>query len=158
MESKNKRLLEKLEADFDQLSSCEKWDKNQIELMKDLQKLMYYIEVRDAMKTGGEYPGSEYMEDDGESRRSYTNIPNLPNMNSYTRSMPARRANGQFMSGHYPMNGNGNWYYDGGMSGRRYLDSEKENAVHYLHRILDSETRPEMVTAMQNVIRELEMK
>lgn len=45
-----------------------------------------------------------------------------------------------------------------GRSGRRYYDGEKDSTVAYLRRMMDSETRPEMKTAMQNVIKELEMR
>lgn len=56
--------------------------------------------------------------------------------------------------------GSGRRYYDDNMrgSGRRYYDGEKDTSVAYLRRMMDSETRPEMKTAMQNVIKELEMR
>lgn len=169
MEDMDKKLVEKLDVDFHKWASKEGWDPCDITLMKDLQKLMYYIEVRDAMKNGTkQYPGSEYMEDERSYRRG-------------------RNAMGQFTSGHQdygydnydgrsmhnmPMNdapwdydgryyeqGSGRRYYDDmRASGRRYYDSEKDNTVNYLRRMMDSETRPDMKTAMQNVLRELESK
>lgn len=127
-----KRQIEKFEADYDQIAAKGSWSKDEIEMMKDLQKLMYYLEVRCAMKEGGEYPGSEYMD-----KRSYDMA------HSYARGH----------NGTYPM------YYDNmGMSGRRYYDSEKENAVHELHRMMDSKTDPEVKMAIQSAIRNLEMK
>lgn len=166
----SKHLIEKFEADFHKIASKEGWEPCDITLMKDLEKLMYYIEVRDAMKGTDEYPGSEYMDD----------------MRSYARGRN-RNAMGQFTSGgmgygnyydgrsmhNMPMNdgpwgydnryydqGSGRRYYDDNMrgSGRRYYDGEKDTSVAYLRRMMDSETRPEMKTAMQNVIKELEMR
>lgn len=156
----NGYLIDKFEADFHKIASKEGWEPCDITLMKDLEKLMYYIEVRDAMKGTGEYPGSEYMGD----------------MRSYARGR--NPMNGRFTSGgmgygnyydgrsmhNMPMDdgpwGYDNRYYDqgSGRSGRRYYDGEKDSTVAYLRRMMDSETRPEMKTAMQNVIKELEMR
>lgn len=60
-------------------------------------------------------------------------------------------------SGTYPM-GNGPWYYDDGMSGRRYYDGEKEDAIHKLHKAMDAETNPEFRMAIQEAIHMLEGK
>lgn len=162
MDSKTKRLIERYENDFDRLSANEMYTPEQLVQMKDLQKLMYYIELRCEMKKAQE---EEQGQSDDEKR-------------SYARR---RNAMGQFTSGHYPMMedegryyenmGSGRRYYEGNggyggnnssgegnMSGRRYYDSEKEKAIHYLHKALDSETRPDVISDIQAVIRELEMK
>lgn len=135
-----KRQIEKFEADYDQIAAKGSWNKDEIEMMKDLQKLMYYLEVRCAMKEGGEYPGSEYMD-----KQSYDMA------HSYARGQMRNPMNGRYMSygrsGSYPM------YYD-----RRYYDSEKENAVHELHHMMDSKTDPEIKMAIQSAIHDLEMK
>ena len=52
MDMKTQKLIEKFEGDFDKISSKEGWEPNDITIMKDLQKLMYYIELRCAMKEG----------------------------------------------------------------------------------------------------------
>lgn len=166
----NKHLIEKFDTDFYKIASKEAWEPCDITLMKDLVKIMYYMEVREAMKGTNDYPGSEYMDD----------------MRSFARGR-SRNAMGQFTSGNMgygnyydgrsmhsmPMNddpwgydnryydqGSGRRYYDDNMrsSGRRYYDGEKDASVAYLRRLMDSETRPEMKTAMQNVIKELEMR
>jgi len=146
MEAKTERLIEKYDADYNKIASKESWTKDDITMMKDLQKLMYYIEVRCAMKEGNEYPGSEHM----------------PDM-SYARGYSSR------MSGHYPMH-EGPWYYDMeggsgshyrndyGVSGNRYYDGEKEAVIHKLHRMLDKEDNPMKRTAIQEIIREFEQK
>ena len=155
MDSKTKKLIERYENDFDKLSANENYTPEQLTRMKDLQKLMYYMEIRCAMKEGQDYPGSNFMPNSEER--------------SYARH---RDSMGRFASGHYPMMDNGNWYYDnmgsgrnyydgydgGNTSGRRYYDSEKEKAIHYLHKRIDSESRPDVISDIQTVIRELEMK
>lgn len=155
MEANAKRLIEKYEADYHKIASKETWTKDDITMMKDLQKLMYYIEVRCAMKEGNDYPGSEHM----------------PDAMSYARG---RNSMGQYTSGgsgHYPME-NGPWYYDQmnnggsgshynndyGVSGNRYYDGEKEAVIHKLHRMLDKEDNPMKRTAIQDVLREFEQK
>lgn len=160
-----KKQIDKFEADYNKIASKEAWEPKDITMMKDLQKLMYYLEVRCTMKEGGEYPGSEYI-DEGSGR-------------SYARNQVRNRnAMGQFTSngsGMYPMGYgrlddmsgtdgmSGRRYYDGGSymrggSGRRYYDAEKEKAIHELHRLMDSKDDPEIRATLQNVIHELEMK
>lgn len=175
MEDMDKKLLEKLSSDFHKISSKEGWEPCDITLMKDLEKLMYYIEVRDAMKKGEKsYPGAEYIDDEmsyrgrdsmgrftsGRGYNSYSSYDDYGDMNS-RRGMRGR-GSGMMEADpwYYDRGGNsGRRYYDdGGSSGRRYYDSEKDNTVNYLHRLMDSENRPEIKTAMQNVIRELEAK
>lgn len=170
MEEMDRKLIEKLDADFHKWSSKEGWEPCDITLMKDLQKLMYYIEVRDAMKEGTkQYPGYEYMDDD----RSYRRGRNA--MGQYTSGNRGYYSNcdGRSMHNMPPMNdmpwgsydnryydqGSGRRYYDDMRgSGRMYRDSEKDNVLDYLHRMMDSESRPEIKTAMQNVLREIEAK
>lgn len=128
-----KKQIERFDSEYNEIFSKSSWTKENIEMMKDLQKLMYYLEVRCAVKEDGDYPGSEYMD-----RRSYDRAPMHNSMN-----------------GHYTYDK----YYDHGtMYGRRYYDSEKENAVHELHRLMDSKNDPEIKMAIQEVIHRLEMK
>ena len=147
MEEKMYKQIDKFEADYDKIASKEVWDPSDITKMKDLQKLMYYLEVRCAMKDGGGYPGSEYM-----NRGSYTGRP-------YT--------GGNRGSGHYPMDGgpwyydNGNnmsgrRYYDGGMSGRRYYDDERGNAIEHLRQMMNTEGNQDRRMALQSAMRMLE--
>lgn len=144
------KQVEEFQKDYDKIYAKGKWEPCDYTTMKDLQKLMYYIEVREAMKNGNDYPGSEYM-DQNSYNRGY----------SYARGGRMHNpSNGRFMprgSGTYPMD-NGPWYYDDGMSSRRYYDGEKEDAVHKLHKIMDSETNPEFKMAIQEGIRMLEGK
>lgn len=141
-----KKQVEKFEDDYEKIFSKSAWEPKDITMMKDLQKLMYYLEVRCAMKEGEEYPGSEYMD---ERSNSY---------NSYARGGQARNAaNGRYMSrggsGTYPM-----YYDDMRGSGRRYYDGEKEDAIHKLYKAMDSESNPEYRMAVQEAIRILESK
>lgn len=162
------KQIEEFEKDYDKIAAKNVWEPCDITKMKDLQKLMYYLEVREAMKNGGEYPGSEYMDQnsyEGAQRR---------NMNT-GRFMSSRGGSGTYPMGYGPMfyndgRGSGRRYYDGDRgsgrryydddygSGRRYYDGEKEDAIHKLHKAMDAETNPEFKTAIQEAIRMLEEK
>lgn len=139
MDMEQKKQIEKFEQDYNAIFSKQAWEPHDITMMKDLQKLMYYIEVRCAMKEGSE--------DNWDSNeRSY-------------RGQMRNPLNGQYMSrggsGMYPMGGR---YYDGGMSGRRYYDGGREDAISRMNHLMDTETNPEARMAIQMAIRELEAK
>lgn len=146
MEDSTKKLIEKFEADFQSLSSKNGWTVEDLTRMKDLQKLMYYLEVRCAMKEGADYPGEKYMDERSYDSRSY-------------RSMPNRSpSTGRFMSGHsWPMGYSYNNGYNN-MSGRRYYDSEHDKFMQDLHRMMDMETDPATREAMENVANMLQMR
>lgn len=131
MDMKTQKLIEKYEGDFDKISSKEGWEPSDITIMKDLQKLMYYIELRCAMKEGQQ----DYR---GQSRGGY----------------------GGYGAGRYgTMGGSGRYYNDmGSGSGRRYYDDEKESALGRMYKMMESETNPEARMAIQMAIRELENK
>ena len=151
MDESMKKTRERLMDEFRQASSAEKWTKDCVEMMKNLLKAIYYIDVISAMDEGNEYPGSEYMPGPG---------------NSYTRGRQNRNAMGQFSrtgmnngSGHYPMyymNSYNNGYRNG-MSGRRYYDDEMGNIVHKLEHMMDNEMNPEKRMALQEILGELQM-
>lgn len=138
MGANTKTLLEKFEDDFNKISSKDAWTREDIIFMKDLQKLMYYIEARCAMKDGEEYPGSEYIEDE---------------RNSYRRGRSA--TTGRYVSRDSGRGGNGNNSYDL-YSGRRYYDDEKEHAIHRMKAMMESEENPEVRMAIKRTIAELE--
>lgn len=162
----DKKLLEELDSDFHKISSKEGWEPCDITRMKDLQKLMYYMEVRDAMKKGEkQYPGYEYIEDMSyrgrDSMGRYTSGRGSYDTGYDNRMMVRGRGSGMMGMDPYYMDGmrSGRHYYDDmGSSGRRYYDGEKDNALGYLHRMMDNENRPEMKSAMQTLLRELEAK
>lgn len=132
-----KKQNEDFQADFDKIYAKGTWTKDEISMMKDLKKLIYYNKVICAMDEGTEYPGSEYM----------------PDM-SYARGR--NPMNGQFVSRdmyHYP-----DWPNSYDMSGRRYYDSEKEKAIHKLHHMMENTDDPERKNALKIAINELEMK
>lgn len=134
-----KKTRERLEDEFKQVSSVEKWTKDSLENMKNILKAMYYIDVICAMKEGEEYPGSEYMG------------------SSYARG--GNRMNGGYRrggSGTYPMNDGYGYRIGGyGMSGRPYYDDEKDHAVHKLRGIMDTTNNDEVRMAVQSVLNEL---
>lgn len=138
------------QQDYDKLFAKGNWNPQEISMMKDLKKLIYYNLAIDAMENGQGHPGEGH----------------LPEM-SYARG---RNAMGQFTSGdnwdnrsgHYPYypDMGGGMYYDGmnDRSGRRYYDSEKEKAIHKLHHMMDNTDDPERKNALKIALNELEMK
>lgn len=130
----DKKLIEKFEADFQTLSSKNGWTPEDLEKMKNLQKLMYYLEVRCAMKEGADYPGEQYMDERSYDSRSYRGMPNRS------------PSTGRFTSGHYPMND-----YSYGMSGRRYYDSEHDSLRNDLQRMMMNEKDPMIRQHMENL-------
>ena len=149
MGDSDKKLIEKFEADFQTLSSKNGWTPEDLEKMKNLQKLMYYLEVRCAMKEGNEYPGSEYMDQRmGYDNRSYASGNSGQNRSNQT---------GRYMSGR--SNSYGMPTY--GMSytgGHRYYDGPHESAINDLRHMAMTEQDPEARAAMENALRYLEMR
>lgn len=159
MGNMDKKQVEKFDADYNKIYSQDGWTKEDIEMMKDLQKLMYYIEVRCAMKEGGEYPGERYMDDMSYDDRSYDSR----SYDNYDRG-----------SGYYGgyNRGSGHMYMDrsgrmmpygrnisvGRTSGRRYYDGEKENSVNELRQMMNMEQDPDKRAMLDNAIRMLESK
>ena len=166
MDESMKKARERFEDEFKQASSSEKWDVDNVDLMKNLLKSMYYIDVICAMKDGNDYPGSEYM----------------PAM-SYARGGQRRNAMGQYSrngsydgrgygdgysydmgndgrgSGYYPMYPMNSYdNYRGGMSGRRYYDDERGNAVHKIEHMMETEMNPEKRKAMQDILGVIQMR
>ena len=147
MDMKTQKLIEKYEEDFDKISSKEGWEPNDITIMKDLQKLMYYIELRCAMKEG--------QQDNWEpSERSYRG------QSRGGGGGGSGAGYGGYGAGRYGTmgGGSGRYYDERGGSGRRYYDDEKESALGRLYKMMESEANPEARMAIQMAIRELENK
>lgn len=156
MEDSMKKARERFMDEFRQASSAEKWSKECVELMKNLLKCVYYIDVTDAMENGGEYPGSEYMDGSGASYARGGQRRNA--MGQYSRTGSYDRYDNRMNngSGMYPMSGR--YYRDDGMSGRRYYDDEMGNAIHMLERMKNTETNPDKRMAIQEIMDELHMR
>lgn len=156
MDNRDRKIIDNLDNIFyqyaSQVSSQEDVEREYIENMKDLQKIMYYMEVRDAMKEGEYYQDDEYMNDSEQSGRSYGNryynggnMYSRGNGNSYTRG------------GYNRMSGRrGNSYMNGGSSGRRYYDGEKENSMNDLRQMLQMEQDPEKRSMLEGIMHVLE--
>lgn len=142
---------ETFQQDYDKMFAKGTWSPQEISMMKDLKKLIYYNLAICAMEEGEGHPGAGH----------------LPEM-SYARG---RNARGQYTSGngedwdrgsgtypYYPEAGG--MYYDGmnNRSGRRYYDSEKEKAIHKLHHMMDNTDDPERKNALKIALNELEMR
>lgn len=145
------------QKDYQRIYDKGTWSKDEISMMKDLKKLIYYNLVIDAMENGGSYPGSEHMPE----------MSFMRGRDAATGRYMSRAMNG--MNGgsgtYYPpyMDGN-SWnsqrYDDMGMntSGRRYYDSEKEKAIHKLHHMMENEDNAEKKNALKLAITELEQR
>lgn len=143
MEEATKKQIERYQNEFEQKFNKSTWTREDVENMKDLKKLEYYTKVICAMDDGGNYPGSEYIEQRG---MSYANQNRSPVTGRYTSGN---------MSGHYPM------YYDssnGNMSGRRYYDDERMNAMEELRRMHQMQQNPEVRMALEQALRNLEAR
>jgi hypothetical protein len=156
MNNQDRKIIEGLENQFYQIASQaiaqENIEREDIENMKDLQKICYYMEVRCAMKEGDGYDDGEYMNDMEYQNRSYGN----------------RYYNG---NGNMNMSNRGNSYARGGMrnysrrnvpymngnSGRRYYDgNEKDNSMNDLMQMIQMEQDPEKRAMLEGIKHVLE--
>lgn len=153
-----KKENECFQKDYDKLYSKGSWNKDEITMMKDLKKLMYYNLVIDAMENSGDYPGSEYMPE-----MSYRRGRNPMNGQFISRDMSRDMGSGMYYPPYMDGNSwggsyNNNSYNDMRSSGRRYYDSEKEKAIHKLHHMMENEDNAEKKNALKLAITELEQK
>lgn len=148
MDQSTKNQIECFEKEYGKIYSegPEKWNKDKLDAMKNLQKIMYYLEVRCAMKDNGEYPGSEYMRG-GENSYARGRDAMTGRFISRNNSMDGRR------SGHYypPYEDEMPYYNDSngrsneggrnnmGSSGRRFYDSERQKALSRLRQMTANE-------------------
>ena len=148
-----KKQNDDFQADFDKIYAKGTWTKDEISMMKDLKKLIYYNKVICAMDEGTEYPGSDHMPD--MSEMSFRRGRNPMNGQYMSRDMYRDGGYNNSNSGmyHYP-----DWPNSYDMSGRRYYDSEKEKAIHKLHHMMENTDDPERKNALKIAINELEMK
>lgn len=156
MNNQDKKIIERLENEFYQIASDviaqqESIERADIENMKDLQKICYYMEVRCAMKEAEDYGDEEYMDDDYQ-RRSYTNRYYGGN-NMYGRGNSYTRGGYNRTSGR-----RGGSYMNNGRSGRRYYDNdaEKENSMNDLRQMLQMEQDPEKRSMLEGIMRVME--
>lgn len=177
-----KKENECFEKDYDKIYAKGAWNKDELSMMKDLKKLMYYNLVIDAMENGGEYPGSEYMDNMG--NMSFRRGRNQNNGQFMSRDMSRGYGNMGYGAGgsdggsgmYYPPYMDMNSYAGGGggrgsnagggrgsggwenSSGRRYYDSEKEKALHQFHKMMENTDDPDRKSALNFAIHELEGK
>ena len=159
----SKKEIECFEKDYDKIYAKETWTKDDISMMKDLKKLIYYNLVIDAMQNGESYPGSEYMPDT-EMRNSFARYRNPMNGQYVSHTGGHGMNNGMNNNGsgmYYPPYMDGNTWdgRDGrgmNMSGRRYYDSEKEKAIHKLHHMMENEDNAEKKNALKLAVTVLE--
>lgn len=155
MDNRDKKILEKFDNDFHQIASQEGWEREDIVTMKDLQKLMYYMELRCAMKENEEYRDEMYdmgNMGDMDYNRSYNNNRYYDGGNMYGRGNSYARNGYGRSSGRRSYNS----YAGGGSSGRRYYDGEKENSINDIRQMVQMEQDPEKRSILENVMRVLE--
>lgn len=153
-----KRENETFQQDYDKLFAKGSWSTDEINMLKDLKKLIYYNTLLCEMEEAKEDNGGNWERHSGGSgaRRSQSRN----SMGQYTsgESMGYNGGNGN--------NGGSGTYYppyyfdnrDDWASGRRYYDSEKDKAIHKLHHMMDNTDDPERKNALRIAINELEMK
>lgn len=156
MDNRDRKIIENIEDIFYQYASNinpqDDIERSCIENMKDLQKIMYYMEVRDAMKQGEEYD-DEYANEMEQPSRSYTGGRYYNNGNTYG------RGNSYARSGYNRTYGRrGGSYMNGGRSGRRSYDSEgeKEASINDLRQVIQMEQDPEKRSMLENVMHFME--
>lgn len=152
MDNQDRKIIENLEHAFHGIASQafgkEDIERQDIEDMKDLQKIMYYMEVRCAMKEGEDYQ-DDYMNEMEYSNRS--GIGRYYNSNMYGRGNNYGRYGYNRTSGR-----RGNSYMNNGSSGRRYYDGEKENSMNDLRQMLQMEQDPEKRSMLEGIMHVLE--
>lgn len=154
MEDKDRKLIDKFSDDFYQLSSQDGWTKEDLENMKNLQKLMYYMEVRCAMKEG-EYPEDEDMGEMEYNTRFY-------NGGRYYDGGNMNRGGGSYNNGGRSGRNYGRRSYtystptSGMYPSRKYYDSEKENSMNDLRQMISMEQDPEKRSMLENIMHSLE--
>lgn len=157
MNNQDMKIIDRLENEFYQIASHAtsqqgSIEREDIENMKDLQKICYYMEVRCAMKESEEYEDEEYTDGSDNQRRSYNN-------RYYGGGSMSMRGNsynrGGYGYGRYSGRRNS---YTGGRSGRRYYDNdaEKENSVNDIRQWIQMEQDPEKRAMLENAMRFLE--
>lgn len=168
-----KKQIEKFDADYQNYFSKGAWEPHEVTLMKDLQKLMYYLELREKMKKEeySEYnPEREYMPERSFERGGQSG--NMSNRRYMDSNQSSRNGSGYgYGYGYGEGNGGnsgrnsggyGHWpdmYYEVGRgSGRRYYDAEKEDAIRKLHKVMETENNPEYRMAIQEAIVALESR
>lgn len=143
----DKRKYEELESDFNKILSKGEWKPEDLCKMKDIQKILYYIDVRQAMKEGADYPGEQYMPE----AMSYARGRNMNNGRYMSRDM------GRGSGTYYPpyMDGQNQW--DGmNTPGRNYYDSQKEKYLHKIHNMMDNTDDAERKAALNFAIKVIE--
>lgn len=143
------------QKDYDKLYAEGSWNKDKLDMMKNLKKLIYYNLAIEGMQNGAGFPGSEHMDD-----MSFRRGRNPMNGQYMSRDMGRGMNGGSGM--YYPSYMDGNSWddriYGMNMSGRRYYDSEKEKAIHKLHHMMENEDNAEKKNALKLAITELESK
>lgn len=154
MDNRDRKIIEKLDNAFYQIASeataHEDIEREDIKDMKDLQKIMYYMEVRCAMKENEGFADDEMMNEMDYSNRSYGN-------RYYNNNGAYGRGNSYMRGGYNRGSGRRNNSYMGnGQSGRRYYDGEKENSISDLRQMIQMEQDPEKRSMLESVMHVLE--
>lgn len=157
MNSQDKKIIDRLENEFYQIASNiasqqESIEREDIENMKDLQKICYYMEVRCAMKEAED----EYMDDPDHEERSYRGR----SYNSYNGSNMYGRGNSYTRGGYSRTSGRRGGSYMNGRSGRRSYDneSEKEASMNDLRQWLQMEQDPDKRAMLEGFMHVMEEK
>ncbi len=146
MDETMKKARERFYSEFTQMfskaASKEDWSKDCVEIMKDLLKSIYYIDVLDAMHNPEEY-------DENYSRNGYDR-----GYNSYDQGRS--NARGRDSMGRFTSRDGGY-----GMSGRHFYGSYNDDRMATMERLqglMNNEPNNEVRMALQNAMNELNMR
>lgn len=158
MNSQDKKIIDRLDNEFyniasNAISQQDSIEKEDLENMKDIQKICYYMELRCAMKENENYDDEEYMNDEEYQKRSYTN-------RYYNGGNMYGRGNSYARGGYGRTSGRRGNSYMNGRSGRRYYDNEvdKESSMDDLRQWIQMEQDPEKRSMLESFMRVMEDK
>ena len=154
---------EMYQQDYNKMFAKGSWTKDEIEMMKNLKKLIYYNTVLCEMEKGkdrreaweNEYGGSGA--NGNQMRNANGQFTSGNGMGTY----PGNVGSGMYYPPYYYDNGLGSWndggrYYDGMTSGRRYYDNEREDAKQKFRHMMETTNDPELKSAAKMALSVLE--
>ena len=152
-----KRENATFQQDYDKIYAKGNWNKDEICMMKDFKKLIYYNLAIEAMENGEGHPGAGHLPEMSGARGRNAMGQYTSGHGDWSRSYDGYPGGMSGIHPYYPMDGG--MYYDGmTRSGRMYYDSEKEKAIKKLHQLMNETDDPERKSAYKIALNELEMR
>lgn len=156
MSEEIKRENENFQQEYAKFYSKGTWKPEDLEIMKNLKKLIYYNLAICAMEEGEGHPGAGHLPEMSGARGRDSMGRFTSGNGDWSRSYDNYQGGSGGMHPRYPMDGG--MYYDNGMtrSGQRYYDSEREKAIKKLHQMMNDTDDPDRKNAYKIALNELE--